>query len=219
MVQYLLKSERHLAQYLACNLLSKGYVFYATSWIPEGKDPLLTDAKLLLLYESYLSKERQYRRSKAGFAKVRYLRCGRLVVIMATKGKSAFFQREDWAKITDKPLHVAGYKLSVNGGTGKVSVRIHDEARRKLRREWMEDARGDLRWWEERIWNFEFLPFAGVRDGLFALIRDLNISRKHFRKPPIDWRRCVRKKFTPVPVFLDSPPEILEVLEYHRKLK
>lgn len=217
MVQYLVKSPRHLTQYLACNLLNRGYHFVSTAWIPEGTDLGMVDAKLLFAYDAHLSKERQYRRHKAGHAKVRYLRCGQLIVLCATKGRSPFFEREAWFDVRDKALHVAGYALRADRQTGKVSVRLHKEAQRHLRRQFLERAAWDVRWWEERIRAFPFLSFAGVRDGLFALIKDLNASRKLLRKPPIDWRRCVKKTFTPEPVFLDTPKEIAELVEWERK--
>lgn len=217
MTAYLLKSPRHLVQYIATNLLPKKYVFYSTSWLPDGTDAALVDAKLLLKYDAHLSKEQQYRRSKAGFAKVKYLRCGQLLMLFATKGNSPFFEQENFKKITKEPLHIAGYALKADDQTGKVSVRLHKEAQRQLRREWLDDVKQDARWWESKIREFPFLPFSGVRDGLFALIRDLNESRKLLRKPPIDWKRCVRKKFTPEPVFDETPKEIVQLLEYYRR--
>src|SRR5262245_2615543 len=146
--QYLVKSPRHLVQQLACNLLPKGYWFYVATWIPDPKDPLLTDARLILLHDCHWPKEKQYRRRKAGHATVKYLRCGRLCLLLATKGTSPFFQREAWKDVRDNPIHIAGYSIGVHRQTGKVCVRIHREAQRELKRQFTERASWDLRWWE-----------------------------------------------------------------------
>jgi hypothetical protein len=214
MVRYLVKSPAHVVQYLACNLLPKGYLFYSTSWIPEGKDTALVDAKLLLAYDCHFAKEKVYRRKKAGHAAVKYLRCGQLCILLATKGRSPFFDREDWKDVRDNPIHVAGYSLSVNRQTGKVSARLHREAQRYLKREFTVLASSDLRECEAKIKSFPFLPFAGVRDNLFSLIRHLNECRRLLRKAPVEWKRCVRKEFTPEPVFLETPKEIEDLLRY-----
>ncbi len=214
-VQYIIKSPDAMVRYLACNLLTKKYVFYSTSWIPDNnKDPLIIDARLLMLYDAHLSKEKQYRRSKAGFAKVKYLRCGQLCIIIATKGRSSFFNREAWKDIREAPLHLEGYSISVNRQTEKVSVRLHPEAQRRLKREFTELAKETLSACETTVREFPFLPFAGVRDGLFSLIRHLNECRRLLKKAPVDWKRCVRKKFTPEPVFIETPKEIADLLRY-----
>lgn len=216
--RYLIKNKRLLVQYLACNLLPKDYVFYRIFFIPADKDPLLIDAKLILTYETYHSKSTVYRRKKAGIASVKYLRVGSWAMLIATKGKSLFLDREPWLDARENPIVVGGYSLTVNKGTGKVSVRLHREAQNRLKRfilEW--SVRRSREWWEAWIRKFPFLPFAGVRDNLFVLIRFLNANRKSFRQLPVDWKRCVRKKFQPEPSLLETPPEILELLRFESK--
>lgn len=218
--RYLIKSKTALAQYLACNLLPKGYHFYVASWIPEGKDPLTVDAKLILSYHTHVPKEKAYRRRKAGLSTVKYVRCGRLALLLATKGDSPFFQREAWKDVRDNPICFGGYSVGVNRQSGKVSVRLHREAQNELKRFILEWAcKRDLAWWEAWVKAFPFLPFAGVRDNLFALIRFLNENRKSFRLPPVEWRECVRKEFKPEVVYLETPPEILELLRWETKKK
>lgn len=217
---YLIRSPRHLVQFIACNLAPRGYRFYSTFVIPDGKDVVAVDAKLTLLHQTHLSKERQYRRSKAGYAKVKYVRCGRLCLLIATKGTSTFFEREAWADLRERSLAVGGYAISVHRESEKVSVRLHRETVNRLKRFCLEWAtKRDVRWWEDWFWHLPLLPFAGVRDDVFSVLRFLNASRKDFRQPPVEWRRCVRKRFTPEPVFLDSPPELLELLRWEAKEK
>lgn len=211
---YLVRSPRHLVQYLAGNLLPKGYHFHVAMWLPEDADPVLVDAKLTLLYECHLPKERQYRRRKAGLATVKYVRCGRLAMLLATRGRSPFFAREPFRDAREAAVHVAGYALSVVKVTGKVSVRVHREAQRRVRRQFTEQASRSLDWWERTIRDFPFAAYAGVRDQLFAELRHLNACRRSLRLPPVDWRNCVRKKFKVEPVFLDTPPELLDLLRH-----
>jgi hypothetical protein len=217
---YLVKSKHHLAQYLACNALPKGYLFYATSWIPEGKDPLLVDAKLMLLYSTHLEKTKVARRKKAGHANVKYLRLGRLCLLIATRGASPFFEREAWKDARENPICFGGYSISCGKTCGTVSVRLHREAQKRLKMfilRWGHKRRRE--WWEKWIWRFPFLPFAGVRDNVFALIRFLNANRKSFRQEPIEWKECVRKKFASVTVWEESPREIVELLRWETKKK
>lgn len=214
-IHYVLKNETAAVRYIAGNLLNHGYHFVSTAWIPEGKDEVLTDARLLVRYQNYLSKEQQYRRFKGGQAKVKYMRCGRLIVIAATKGRSPFFEMEDWFDAREKRLCIGPYSIRVDKATGKVKVRLHKEAQRRLRKEWYEMARDDVRTWEDRIFNLDLLPFKGVQDNVYSLVKDLNIARKLLRKPPLDWSRCIRRRIAPEPVFLPSPPEIEELMGWY----
>lgn len=186
-------------------------------WLSEDADTLLVDANLILSYGCHLSKVRMFRRRKAGLASVRYVRCGRLALLLATDGQSAFFEREVWRDAVTDPLALAGYSLRVNKDTGKVSCRIHRKAQKQVRRHFLENVRQDVRWWEATIKAFPFLAFAGVRDNLFHELRELNYARKLLRLPPIDWRRCVKKKFKVEKVFLDTPPEIADLIRYETK--
>jgi hypothetical protein len=213
-ISYLVKSKHHLAQYVACNSLPKGYYFYTTAWIPDGKDPLLIDAKLILKYGTWRDKAKAYRLRKAGHATVKYVRLGRLCLLLATRGESPFFQCEAWKDARTEPIKFGGYSIGVTP-TGKVSVRLHREAQKRFQKFLLIWGHKRPReWWEKWIWRFPFLPFAGVRDNLFALIRFLNANRKSFRQPPIDWKECVRKKFTPQVIWAETPREIVELLRW-----
>ncbi len=48
--RYLTTSLEGFVQQLACNILPHGYWFYVRGSIPDGKDPLSIDAKLLDRY-------------------------------------------------------------------------------------------------------------------------------------------------------------------------
>lgn len=211
---YLVRDPHRLVQYLANNLLKHGYWFYVAMWLPEHKDPVLVDAKLSLLYETFHPKEKVGRRRKAGHAAVKYVRCDRLCLLIATRGRSPFFEREAFQDIRQAPLHVAGYSVGVNRESEKVSVRLHRECQRRLKREFTERAAWDLRWWQRFLRSFPWLSFGGVQDNAHALVRHLNDCRKALRLPPVDFAEHFPRTFTPAPVFLPSPPELLELLRH-----
>jgi hypothetical protein len=215
---YLVKSPRHLAQYIATNLLTKGWFFYTSFALPADRDPLPIDAKLLVKFEAFHSKERQYRRRKGGLASVKYLRCGQVGYLFATRGECpAFFAAEDYRDARVAPVHVAGHTIRVVPDTGKVAVRIHREAQRRLRQHLLEHVRLPTRDLEALIWNLDLLPFAGVRDGIFAALRELNAGRRSLRLPPVEWRNAVRKRFKVEPVFAETPPEVADLLSWYAK--
>jgi hypothetical protein len=220
--RYLITSKHSLIRYLACNAFPKGYIFYTTSWIPEGKDPVLVDAKLILKHECHLPKQKQYRRRKANIATVKYIRHENLCVLLATHGKGQFFQVEGEIKdAREVPFSYGGYSVSVNRESGKVSVRIHREAMKTLKSFVMEHGhKMPLDYWQSWIRNIPFLPFAGVRDGVFSLLKLLNKNRQSFKKAPLDWRDCVRKNIKGQTTILsESPPELLELLQWQSRKK
>ena len=215
--QYLVKSPSHLVQLLGCNVINKGYLFYVAGWIPDGMDPLPIDAKLILLYECHLPKHQVARRKKAGLAAVKYYRCGQFFLLFSTVGRSLFFQREAFKDLRTQPLHVAGYQLAVNKDTLKPYIRIHREAQRKLRREFMEHVREEPSWWIEKIRGVQYMAWKGVQDNIFHEVRNLNRARKLLRLPPINWERCIRRRFKRDAAFLPTPVEITELLQYETK--
>ncbi len=116
--RYLTTSLEGFVQQLACNILPHGYWFYVRGSIPDGKDPLSIDAKLLDRYGIAISRQQRSRRKLQGLANLHYLRLGRLWFIFATHGKHPFFEQEqnnirDARKV---PVLVGGYSLSVKQG-------------------------------------------------------------------------------------------------------
>lgn len=217
--KYLIASRDGVVKYIACNLMPKGYIFYTTFMIPEDKDPELVDAKIILKYNTHLDKFTRARRKKGGVAAVKYVRWDRLGILLATKGESPFFTEEgDVRNASDNPLVIAGYSISVNPQTFKVSVRIHREAMKELKRLVMEwGFKKDRAWWDN--WfkrGLPFLPFKGVQDGAYALLRLLNENRKSFKQNTLDWKDCIRRKFPVVPMLEPSSKELLDLLRCYK---
>ena len=209
---YLAKDDHRLVQLIACNLLPHGYWFHVSGVIPEGKDPELADAKLILRYSCHTPKDRARRRRRGGMATVRYLRSGRFFILLATHGKGEFFQREEFRDARENSIIVGGYSLSVNRETKKVLVKLHRDTVKRYQRLILERVGWSRKSWESLFWRLPFLPFKGVRDDVFRLLNYLNRCRKQLRLQPVDWRRCVRKKIKPVPALIPSSPEMVELL-------
>src|ERR1700689_5209260 len=83
-------SVEGFVQQLACCYLRHGYWWYVCGWIPEGKDPVAVDLKLIEKYDIAVSESTRARRKKLGRANMQYIRCGRFFVLLATNGSHPF---------------------------------------------------------------------------------------------------------------------------------
>ncbi len=128
------KSVEGFVQQLAVAYITHGYWFYVTGTIPDGKDPAAVDAKLIDRYGIAISKWARCRRKKQGLANMQYLRHERFFVLLATKGRHQFFERER-AVIRDVrrvSIKFGGYGIGCRKGRDgrwHVSVRLTPEAR------------------------------------------------------------------------------------------
>src|ERR1017187_9525132 len=113
--QFVATSVAGFVQQLAVNYVARGYYFYVTGTIPEGKDPTKTDRKIMEQYGIDISKWARVRRKRAGLANVHYLRHDRFYVIIATHGEHAFFAAEQnqIRNIRKQPLHFCCYAIGV----------------------------------------------------------------------------------------------------------
>ena len=71
-------------QQVAVQYLRHGYWFYVAGQIPEGKDPVAVDAKLIRKYGIDVSRWERARRKRAGLANMQYIRHDRFFLLMAT---------------------------------------------------------------------------------------------------------------------------------------
>jgi hypothetical protein len=128
--RYIAVSERAFVQQLAVGYISNGYWYYVTGCIPEHKDVLRIDRKLIDRYDIAISKWTRSRRKRQGLANVQYLRHGRFFVIIATRGLHRFFDEEGHCvkDVRRQPIHFAGYSIGYRRGCDRkwhASVRIH----------------------------------------------------------------------------------------------
>lgn len=200
------RSVEAFVQQIAVSYVLNGYYFFVTGEIPEGKDPRGVDAKIIDRYGLNISKWRRCRRRRAGIAAVQYLRFGRSFVILATEGEHVFFDREA-ATIRDlrrAPIKCFGYSIGChleNDGTWHASVRIEDEAFRRLKESFNQAA---LCLGKEKlaveIRSLPFAPFAPVRGQFVSILHLVNRLRKRAGLPLVPGG-CVRRKRKPVRVF------------------
>jgi hypothetical protein len=182
--RYECESVEGFIQQLAVSYVSRGYWFYTCGVVPERKDPLKIDAKLMSQYGVNVSKWTRARKKKAGQASVHYLRHERFWVLVATHGEGPFFTGEG-AGIRDfrkQPLVYHGYSVSSRQGRGggrrHASVRI--ERRQYLvLKAYFEDV--STKWSVERlvgeISRLPFARYAPVRNQFYMVWRAVNRKR------------------------------------------
>src|ERR1039458_4535368 len=194
-------------QQLAVNYVARGYCFYVTGTIPDGKDPAKTDAKIIKQYGIDISKWARARRKRAGLANVHYLRHDRFYVIIAAPGEHTFFaaERNQIRNVVKQPLRFSSYAIGVGRShrdrSLHVSVRIQREVFRELLAQFrrvavhqtVEELCRELR-------ALPFEPFAPVRDQCAILLRAVNRLRKTAGLELVPWN--VTRHFPkPVRVF------------------
>ncbi|MFO0807588.1 MAG: hypothetical protein U0746_03110 [Gemmataceae bacterium] len=194
--QYEVTSVHALVQQLASNLLPHGYWFYVTGFIPEPKPVEVTDRKLLDKYGIAISPSARQRRKAAGFANLRYLRCGRFLVLIATHGKHDFFA-EEGERIRDirrNPLIWEGYSVSYKRGGHLRKVRdgeavpdpnwhsrvqIAKKNYTELKAHFLDLAlRRSVEALGREFYALPYEPFAPIRQQLLDLLRLVNAKRK-----------------------------------------
>ena len=168
----------------------RGYYFYVTGLVPEGKDPERVDAKLCARYGVGLSKWARARRRAAGQASHAYIRYRRFFVLLATHGESPFFADEA-KSVRDArrtPIRFSGYAISHRGG--HVHVRIDRPVYLGLKAYLVGIAahrdESDLAAEVRRVLDFE--PYAPVRSQCRAILRAVN---RGVRRPGCP--RCRRR--------------------------
>jgi hypothetical protein len=197
-------SVEGFVQQLAVGYVQHGHFFYVTGEVPQRKDPRTVDAKLIERYGLDLSKWARARRKATGRASVRYIRHGRFFVLIATKGRHEFFERE--AGILDlrrQPIRYAGYSVSYRRGVDRrwhVSVRIAGDEYLRLKSYMVGLAAH--RSVENLARELERVPFeryAPVRRQLLNILRAVNRVRKEagYEPAPVSALRLRRRVVRP----------------------
>ena len=194
-------------QQLAVAFVAHGYFFYVTGVIPEPKDPVRIDAKLMEKFGVNLSKWTRCRRKHGGLANVHYLRHGRFFVLIATPGEHSFFAAEagQIRDIRRHPLHFGGYTIACrqarNGGTFHASVRIDRELYRALKADFESKAiRRTVAELYRALQTLPYEPYAPVRDQFRILLRAIN-RRRRLAGLELVPRDALRLRRRPVRVF------------------
>lgn len=193
------RSRDAFVHYLVTSVICRGYWFYVTGRIPDGKDPELIDRKLIAKYDAGISKSSRWRRKKLGKANVRYVRWKNFFVIFATKGEHDFFGEESEIRDIRKiPIKVGGYSISFRrdgrplsgrGETFRVHVRIEAERFKELLAEFEHYAcRMSADRLAAKLYELPFQGYAPVRRQLCSLLRAINLKRRQsgYSKIPTD---------------------------------
>jgi hypothetical protein len=206
-------SVEGFVQQIACCYLRHGYWFYVTGCIPPNKSRHDVDRKLIEKYCIAVSESTRSRRKHLGQASLQYLRHDRFFVILATKGRHAFFDAE-FKSIHDIrfcPLKYGGYSISYRPGgrtrNGEPDPRRHAHVEIERRR-YLELKSHLLDLAAHRsvenlvlaFYRLPFEPYAPVRRQLLNILRAVNRARKTagFRPVPVEvipLRRRIVKPF------------------------
>lgn len=177
-------SVEGFVQQLAVAYITHGYWFYVAGEIPEEKETAAVDAKLIDRYGIAITKWARCRRKKQGLANMQYLRHERFFVLLATKGRHEFFERER-ASLRDvrrAPIKFAGYSIGCRKGRDgrwHASVRIDVATYRAVKAHIdSHSLRLSPQELENQIRCLPFERFAPIRRQLAALARSANYRRR-----------------------------------------
>ena len=192
--------------------VASGHRFVVRVKIPESKDPQQIDEKLLVRYGVSRKRWQRKRRHLKDNAGIHYLRCRRLAVLMVTKGRHDTFHADHAGNVLDltrQSLKLYGYAISFNRNTNKVSVRLDDETRRKVRAHFetiaVWDSYRDSAKLEREFLQLPYQPYGPVYKQLIAIAKSVNRLRRRRGFEPVDLA-CIRTKKRLTKVFAENAP-------------
>jgi len=215
-------SVEGFVQQLAVCYVTHGYYFYVTGQIPEKKDPVRVDQRIIERYRINVSKSARVRQKKAGEANLQYLRFGRSFVILATPGVHHFFQEEAaiLKDLRETPIRFYDYAISCHKSWGKgalhASVRIDRRRYSELKAHFVKiSVHRSVKDMILEFWRFPFEPYAPIRNQLYMILRAVNRKRHAAGLEPVPKAalRLFRKTIQP---FAEDPPELSEDRETFR---
>lgn len=183
-------SAEAFVQHLAIRLIGNGYIYFVLCEIPQGKDPVKVDEKLVQRYGVRDNKWRLFRRAERGEAKVRYLRFQKTFLLVATPGRHLFFS-EEGAAVRDArndPIRCFGYSIKakkrVDGGyLPRVRLSLQKLSAIRAGLFALQTASEDEI--EDFINEQHLLWFSGVKRQVFRLFSQLNAARKAAGLDPV----------------------------------
>ena len=205
--RYEAESIEGFVQQVAVHYVARGYYFYVSGIVPEGKNPRAVAEKLIGKYGIAVSKFVRARRKLAGSANLQLILHGRIFLLLATHGEHPFFE-EERTRIRDcreAPIKFASYAISFRGG--HVNVRIDRETERDLKAFFLDGALWAAERLERLFCSLPFEPYAPVRRQLLVMLNQVNRARQTagLQKIPSSCLRLRRKPRRPFgPVRLDA---------------
>jgi hypothetical protein len=205
-------------QQLAVAYVARGYFFYVTGHIPNGKDPHRVDEKLVTRYHIDLSQWARARRKRSGLANVQYLRHLDFFVLLATHGNHPFFaeEGENVRDVRRISIKYAGYAVGFRGG--HVQVRMDLPQYRELKAWFEEEAtRRSAQSLARAFYELPFEPYYLVRRQEFNILRSVNRRRKAAGLPLLP-KECIWLKRRPVRPFGEGVPDGVPENPRHSRL-
>lgn len=183
-------SVEGFVQQLSVGYVQHGHLFYVAGEVPGNKEPRVVDAKLIARYGLNVSKWARARARAVGRASVRYIRHGRFFVLIATKGRHEFFEREGGVRdIRRHPIRFGGYSISYRRGVDRkwhASVRVAGDEYLRLRAHFLELAvHRSVENLTAEFSRVPFEPYAPVRRQLLNILRAVNKKRKEAGFEPV----------------------------------
>lgn len=165
-------------QQVAVSYVRTGHFFYVSGTLAPTADGPAVDAKLIHKYGVDVSRWTRALRKSRGEANLQYIRHDRFFLLMATHGKSLFFELEG-DQVSDcrrQPIKFAGYSISYRGG--HPHVRIDLETYLGFKAQMVEESlRRDREMLEGMLSLPMFVPYAPVRRQLWHVCREMNRVR------------------------------------------
>lgn len=191
-------------QQVAVSYIRTGHFFYVAGELKPATDAAAVDAKLIHKYGVHTTRWARALRKVRGEANLQYIRHGRFFLLMATHGRSLFFELEG-ENVKDcrrMPIKFAGYSLSHRNGHPHVRIDVATYLGFKAS---MADLalRLDKAGLEELLAMPRFVPYAPVRRQLLNVLREVNRVRAAAGLERVD-ERCLPLRRTIVRPFGDD---------------
>jgi hypothetical protein len=188
-------------QQVAVSYIRTGHFFYVSGTLDADVDAEAIDAKLIHKYGVDVSRWGRALRKANGEANLQYIRHDRFFLLMATHGRSLFFELEG-EQVNDcrrQPIKYGPYSISHRGG--HPHVRIDLEAYMGFKAQMLEESLRRERDALERMMSIPlFVPYAPVRRQLWNVCREMNRVRSaaglsSLRTECLNFRRRIVRPF------------------------
>jgi hypothetical protein len=153
-----------------------GYKRYAVRHIPEGKDLVVIDRKLIDTYGVTRCRMQRLRERQRGNASVQYVRWGHSFILMATDGAHPTFSKVRSFDARVSPLHFGGYSIGFSGDA--VSVRVAQDVWQPMCARLITSALRDKQIVEQQFLTLPYCRFPGVVAQLRSAETAINQKRQ-----------------------------------------
>jgi hypothetical protein len=218
--RYLVQSIDGVVQLIAASYLRHGFYWYVTGWLPDGKDPVAIDRKLMEKYEINISEWARAHRKKRGLANVHYVRHDNWFILLISEGHHPIKRpsREGGESESIKdcrrvPIKFAGYSISYrragNQPAGRFKTKWHAHVAidvptyRQLKSHFEHLAvHRKASTLEKELAEIPFARYAPVRRQLLHILRKVNKLRGAHNDQLIPYSK-LRLSRRPVKVFIE----------------